>query len=181
MAVEETDFAAAYADIACGYIGVGTDMTRKFGHETLAETHHFIIRFSLGIEVGSSFSATHGKRGEAVLEGLFEGKEFQNAQINCRVETQTSLVGANGAVHLNAVAAVDFDFAFVVSPGNTKHDDTFGLGNSLQNFSVLVLGILLNKRNQALGHFLYGLMEFWFCGIFGNYLCHELRYSGIHK
>ena len=49
------------------------------------------------------------------------------------METQASFVRADCAVHLDAVATVDFDFTFVVEPRNAEHDYTFGFGDSFED------------------------------------------------
>ena len=60
---EIADFTTANADVSCGDICVGTNVSRQFRHETLAKTHHLSIRFPLWIEIGTAFSAAHGQRG----------------------------------------------------------------------------------------------------------------------
>src|SRR5271169_6668241 len=48
----------------------------------------------------------HGQRGQRVLEDLLKGEELQDAQIDRGMEAQAALVGADGAVHLDAEAAI---------------------------------------------------------------------------
>ena len=59
------------------------------------------------------------------------------------METQSSLVGADGAVELHPIADVDMDFSFVIYPGYTEGDDTFGLHDALDNLCLLKLGMLV--------------------------------------
>ncbi len=83
----------------------------QFGHEALAEAHDFVVALALGIEIRSALAAAHGQRGQRVLEDLLKGQELQNAEIDRRMEAQPALVGTDGAVHLDAEAAIDLDFA----------------------------------------------------------------------
>src|SRR5208283_5275503 len=130
----EADFAAAHADVAGGNVRVRTDVALQFGHEALAETHYFVVALAFGIEIASALAAAHGERGERILEDLFERQEFQNAEVHRGMESQSALVGADGAVHLNAEAAIDLHFATVVKPGDAEHQDAFGLRDTFENF-----------------------------------------------
>src|ERR1017187_1063636 len=47
------------------------------------------------------------------------------------MEAQSPFVGADGAVHLDAEAAINLHFALVVEPGHAEHQDSFGLRNTL--------------------------------------------------
>src|SRR5208283_2287766 len=98
LAEEESDFASAHTDVAGGNVGVWSDMAREFGHETLAETHHFVIALALRIEIASAFAAAHGQRGERVFEDLFERQEFQNAKVDRGMEAQSTFIRTDGAV-----------------------------------------------------------------------------------
>ena len=55
----KTDFPSTHANISGRYIGIGTDVPLQLGDETLAETHHFVVRFSFGVEVRAPFTAAH--------------------------------------------------------------------------------------------------------------------------
>ena len=54
-----TDLTGPHADIACGYILVGTDMTVEFRHEGLTELHHLIIALATDREVRAALAAAH--------------------------------------------------------------------------------------------------------------------------
>src|SRR5260370_1009070 len=54
LAEHESDFAAAYANVAGRNVGVGSNVAREFGHEALTETHDFVIAFAFGVEIGSA-------------------------------------------------------------------------------------------------------------------------------
>ena len=78
------------------------------------------------------------------------------------METDTALVGADGAVHLDAVAAVDLDFAFVVEPRHTENDDPFGFGNAFENLHLLEDRAGHDMGASDSGHLADGLMELRF-------------------
>ena len=107
-------------------------MPEEFGHETLAEFHHLVIGFPLGIKIRSSLGPSHRKGCKAVLEYLFEGEEFQNAEINGGMKSQSSLVWADGAVHLYPVTPVYLHFTLVVQPWYPENDGTFRFRYSLK-------------------------------------------------
>jgi hypothetical protein len=98
-------------------VGVRADVAEQLGHEALAEAHDFVVALALGIEVGAALAAAHGERGEAVLEDLLEGQELEDAEVDGRMEAQAALVRADGAVHLDAEAAVDLDGALSSNQG----------------------------------------------------------------
>lgn len=76
-----------------------------------------------------------------------------------------SLVGADGAVHLHAVAAVDLDLAFVIEPGHTENDDALGFRDAFQNFHFLQYGARHDVGSQRFGDLADGLVEFRLIGI----------------
>ena len=84
LAEQEADFASAHADVAGRDVGVRADVALQFGHEALAEAHHFVVTLALGIEVRSALAAAHGQRGQRILEDLFERQELQDAEIHAR-------------------------------------------------------------------------------------------------
>ena len=141
LAEQETDLAPAHANVAGRDVGIRADVPLQFGHEALAEAHHFVVTLALGIEIGSALAAAHGQRGERVLEDLFECQEFQNAEIHRRMEAQSALVGADGAVHLDAETTVDLNVALIVEPGHAEHDDALGLDNSFEQTRGLIFGM----------------------------------------
>src|SRR5581483_1634506 len=133
-AEEIADLAAADADVARRHIGVGTDVAEEFRHERLAETHDLRVALPLGIEVGAAFAAAHRQRRQTVLEDLFEGEELEDAEVDGWMKAEAAFVGAERAVHLDAEAAIDADFAAVVDPRDAKHDQPLRLDHPLENF-----------------------------------------------
>src|SRR5208283_6231097 len=102
------------------HVRVRSDMAEEFGHEALAELHHFVVALALGIKIRAALAAAHGERGQGILQYLLEGKEFQNAQVYGRMEAESALIGSDGAVHLDAESAIYLDVALIVDPGDAK-------------------------------------------------------------
>ena len=165
LAEEEADLPAAHADVARRDVGVLSDVALQLGHERLAELHHFVVRLALRIEVRSALAAAHREGREAVLEGLLEGQELEDREVHRGVEADAALVGADGAVHLHAVAAVDLDLAFVIEPGHTENDDALGFRDAFQNFHFLQYGARHDVGSQRFGDLADGLVEFRLIGI----------------
>ena len=119
----------------------------------------------MGVKVRAALAAAHGQGGQAVLEGLLEAEELQDALIDRRMEAQAALVGADGAVELDAVAAVHLDLALVIDPGHTEGDDALRLDQTLDEGGLLVLGMLLHDGLDALQNLADSLQEFGLVGI----------------
>lgn len=75
------------------------------------------------------------------------------------METQTALVGTNGAVELYAVTRVDMHFTFVVDPGHTEYVDALGLYETLNNTGFLEFGMLVVHILDRNEHFFHCLKE----------------------
>ena len=75
------------------------------------------------------------------------------------MEAQAALVGAQGRVELDAVAAVDLELALVVLPDDAKLDDALRDGDDRQG--GLVLGVLGEEGAvlERAGELLVGLLE----------------------
>ena len=170
-----SDFAGTYPDIAGRHVGIGADMPAQFGHESVAKAHHLIVRFAFRVEIGPPFAAAHGQRGEAVLENLLKGQEFEDAGINRRVEAQTALIRAYGRIHLDAVSAVYVNFPPVVYPGHAKGDKPLGLRHAKQDVFPAVDFVLGDVRDHRFSHFLHSLEKFGFVAVSDLDLFHESR------
>ena len=160
LAEHIADLAAADANITGGAVHELADVTVQLGHEALAEAHDFHVALAVGVEVRAALAAAHGQGGQAVLEGLLEAEELQDALVDRRMEAQTALVGADGAVELDAVAAVHLDLALVIDPGYTEGDDALRLDQTLDEAGLLVLGMLLHDGLDALQDLADSLQEF---------------------
>ena len=108
-------------------------MSVKLTHEALAESHYFVIRLALRVEVRTTLSAAHRETCEGVLENLLEAEELKDADVNRRVKSQTALVRSDSAVELNSVTTVNLNSAVIVDPGNSENDLTLRLYDSLKN------------------------------------------------
>ena len=66
------------------------------------------------------------------------------------MEPQTTLVGAESRVELNAETAVDLHRSPVVHPGDTEDDLALGLADALQDLVLEVARVLLDNGLEAL-------------------------------
>ena len=100
------------------------------------------------------------------------------------METDAALVGAEGAVHLYAEAAVDLQLACIVQPWHAEHDHALGLHHAVEHLVVDEIRMLHHVGCDALNDLAYGLMEFFLIGILGDNLLHEgldkLLYVVLH-
>ena len=160
------DLACAGSDVASRNVGVGADVLHELGHEALAEAHDLHVGLALRVEVRTALAAAHGQRGEAVLEHLLEAQELEDAQVDGRMQANAALVRADGAVELDAEAAVHLDLAFVVYPRNAELDDALRFDHALEQGQLAVLLLVrLDNHAQRLQDLGYGLDEFWLLGI----------------
>ncbi len=168
------DLTAADAEVAGGNVGVGADVAAELGHEGLAEVHDLVVGLALGVEVGAALAAAHGKGREGVLENLLEAEELQHAEGDRGVEAQAALVGPDGGVELDAVAAVDLDLAGVVDPGHAEHDDALRLDEALEDSGLLVLGVSVKGRLKGAQDLGGSLDELLLLGIALLELCEDV-------
>ena len=161
------NLAAANAQVAGGNVGVGANVAIELGHKGLAEVHDLVVGLALGVKVGTALAAAHGKGGQAVLEDLLQTQELEHTQGDRRVKAQAALVGSNGRVELDAVAAIDLDLALVVDPGDTEHDNALGLDEALKQGGLLVLGMGVERRLDGTEDLGRGLDELRLLGIAG--------------
>ena len=89
------------------------------------------------------------------------------------MEAQAALVGANGGVELDAVAAVHLDLALVVNPGHAEHDDALGLDKTLEKRGALILGVSIERRLKRGEDLLGGLDELGLVGVALLQLCND--------
>lgn len=123
-------------------------MAAQFGHEALAEMHDFPVRFAFRVEVRAAFAAADGKAGQGVLEDLFKSQELQDAQVDALVEAQAAFVRADGAVGLDAVAAVDVEDAVVIFPGDAENDDAFRFDDAFQDVVLFIFRFLFSMGTR---------------------------------
>ncbi len=150
---QEADLPGADTDVARWHVGELADVTVELCHEGLAETTDLSVALSLRVKVGTTLGPAHGQGGEGVLDDLFEGEELQQSQIDRRVEPEATLERSDGAVHLDAIAAIDLDLAIVVDPADAEHDHSLGLDKPLEYLCFLVIGVPLDDGLEGSQHF----------------------------
>jgi len=99
-------------------------VTRELLHECIAETADLVVGFAFRIKVGAALGTTHVDSGQGVLEDLLEPEELEDREIDGRVETKSSLVGAECRVELNAIATLDMGLSMIVLPDDAELNDT---------------------------------------------------------
>ena len=134
-------------------------MAVKLAHKGLAETHYFGVGFAFGVEVRAAFAAAHRQGGERVFEHLLEGEEFEHAQIDGGMEAQAAFVGADGGIHLHAVAPVYLNPPLVVHPRHAEHNRALGFDDAFQQAVAGVARVFVQKGFQAAEYFFHRLME----------------------
>src|SRR3546814_20747115 len=100
LAEHIADFTPAYADVPSRHVRIFAQVAVKFSHEGLAESHDFAIRAAARIGIGPALAAADRPPGQRSLEGLFEHKEFNDAQVDGGVTSDAHLLGAGGALEL---------------------------------------------------------------------------------
>ena len=173
LAEHEADLAAAHADVAGRHVGVGADVALELGHEALAEAHDLGVGLAARVEVGAALAATHREGGQGVLEGLLEGEELQDAEVDAGVETDTAFVRAEGAVHLYTVSPVDMDFALVVGPGDAEHDDPLRFDHPLKDLEIHQIRVRGDIRCYTFHHLPDSLVEFFLARVVRDQFIHE--------
>ena len=63
--------------------------------------------------------------------------------------------------------------AFVVLPRNAEHEYAFRFYDSFEDLGIAILWVTLEDNTEGFCNFLNGLVEFWFCGVFGFYFSHD--------
>jgi hypothetical protein len=126
-----------------------TDVLAELPHERHAEFADLVVRLALRVEVTAALGSAHVQAGKGILEDLLEAQELEDGQVDCGVQTETTLIWAEGRVELDAVALVDVALALVVLPDNAELDDALGDGNDFEG--LLVLGVLLEDGGALEG------------------------------
>ena len=171
-AEEIADLSRAHAHVACGDVHVGTDVTVKLGHETIAETHDFGIGLACGVEVAAALAAAHGQPGKGIFESLLESEELHHRKSDVGLEAESAFVRPDCVVELHAEAAVDVIDALVVRPRDAEDDLPVRLHHPLQD-AVVAQDFLVRRHggSERTQHLAHGLHEFRFAGIlaFGHF------------
>ena len=70
------------------------------------------------------------------------------------METDTTLVRANGIVKLHAIAEVGLNITVIIGPGNAESEDTVGLNKALDDTGLFKFRMLIVDFFYAHKHFL---------------------------
>ena len=92
------------------------------------------------------------------------------------MEAETSLVRADSAVILYAVAEVYMDFTVVINPRYTESDDTLWLYETLDNLSALKLRMLIIYVFHGFEYLTNCLKVFIFTWVLGSQVLHNFLY-----
>ena len=85
------------------------------------------------------------------------------------MEAQAALVGAYGAVELNAVAGVDMNLTVVIGPRNAEDDLSLGCYKTLEKSALAVLLLIcLNDGAEGFEHLFDCLVKFGLTRVFVN-------------
>lgn len=103
---QETSLARREAHVTGRHVRVSTNVARQFHGKGFDEAADLVGRLALRVKVGATLTTTDVEARERILENLLKAKEFEDAQVHSRVQTQTTLVRAERAVELNTIAAV---------------------------------------------------------------------------
>ena len=172
-------FATAHADIAGGHVAILTDVAVQLEHEGLAETHHLGRALAAGGKIRSAFGSAHGEGGQRIFERLFEGQELENAEIDRAMETNASLVGADGVVVLHTIAHVGAHVAAIVGPRDAEGVDALRDAQALHEVDFVELGVLVVLLFDGGEHFFHSLVVLRLVGE----TCFERfeQFVGVHE
>ena len=140
-------------------------MAVELGHKALAEAAHLGVAAAAGIKVAAALAAAHGQGGQGVFQSLLKAEELHDGGVDAGVQTQTALVGADGAVELDTEATVHVDVALVIGPGNLEGDHALRLHKTLKNAVGLILRVLFHDALKALQNLVNRLMELRLVGV----------------
>jgi len=96
------------------------------------------------------------------------------------MKPHAALVGADGAVHLDAIALVELDRTRVVDPGNAEEEHTLRLGHTLEDLGRAVLRVSLDHGLERLHDLHDGLMKLRLAGVLGREFGHEFVNEFAH-
>ncbi len=89
------------------------------------------------------------------------------------METQSSFIWSDCAVHLYSITSVDLDFSFVVEPWYPENNHALRLCNTFKHFEVYEIRMLHDIRCNAFKDFFYGLMKFILSRVSRDEVCHK--------
>ena len=162
-----SDLSCTCTDISCRNISISTNIFTELCHKALAECHYFSVRFSLRIEIRSTFTSADRKSCKRVLENLLKTKEFDNTKVYGWMKTKTSFVWSDRTVELYTVSCINLYLSVIIYPRNTEFDLSFRLYKSLKkSFFAEFFFICLDHNTKRFQYLFYCLMEFRLSRVF---------------
>ena len=76
------------------------------------------------------------------------------------MKTKSALIGSDGVVALNSIAAIDTKVPLIVDPRNAEGDDSVRLSHPFENLRVAIFRMLQYVGHYGLSRLLHRLMEF---------------------
>ena len=102
----------------------------KFGKDWEENGHNFSVRFSLRIEIRSTFTSTDWKSCKGVFENLLKTEEFDNTKVYRWMKTKTSLVWSDRTVELYTVSCVNLNLSVIIYPRHSEFELSFWFNKS---------------------------------------------------
>ena len=90
------------------------------------------------------------------------------------METQSPLVWSNSRIELYTITKVGLNLSPIIHPCDTESEDTIGFYHSLDNLSVLKLGVLIVHLFNRFEYFLNGLQILCFARMFSSETLHNV-------
>ena len=81
------------------------------------------------------------------------------------MKTDAALERAERRIELDAEAAIDLDLTLVVDPRHAENDLPLRFADALDQRVLCVVRMLGDDGSEAVEHFAYGLVEFFFAWI----------------
>ena len=121
----------------------------------------------MGVEIGTSLSASDRKPRQRVLQNLLHAEKLQDRLIHRRVKAKASLIGTDCGIELYTVAEVDMIFPLIIGPGHPKAHNPLRLHKSLkEGIPPVEILIGIHNRSEGIQDPLCGLQKFRLIGMF---------------
>ena len=177
LAVHIADLPSAGANVAGGHVRIRTDVTVKFCHKALAESHDLPVGLALGVKIRAALTAADRQTGQGILKNLLKSEEFDNTQIHRGVQTDAALIGADRTAELDTVTGIHMGLIMVIHPGYPEFDLTFRIDQPLQNrVPAIPFFVGIHHRTQRFQNLFDSLVKLRFRRIFS----YDTRNDFIH-
>ena len=162
LAIQVTDFSTTYTQVTSGNVNVGTNVSVQFCHECLAESHDFHIGFTVGVEVGTTFTTADRQACQGVFEDLFKAQEFNDTGIYVRSKSQATFVRTDSGRELYSETSVNVYFTSVIYPCYSEGYGSFRFNQSFQQTHFFIFGVQFDFFFDRSKYFFYCLDKFGF-------------------